>query len=84
MSKLVDRLKLPWPPYASEEVTLPVWVLELCAEAADRIEALEEQLAEALNRNQQIERMENVRERHDSLFRRVLSDPLVREVAKST
>lgn len=36
---------------------------------------------EALNRDQQIELMKNVKERHDALFRRVLSDPLVREVA---
>lgn len=36
---------------------------------------------EVLNRDQQIELMKNVKDRHDALFRRVLDDALVREVA---
>jgi len=46
--ELIARLHLPWPIDGNvEEVTLPVWVLELTGEAADRIEALTEQLAAA-------------------------------------
>ena len=39
--ELTARLRLPWPKDGSgDEVTLPIWVLILTAEAADRIEAL--------------------------------------------
>jgi hypothetical protein len=39
--ELIARLRLPWPKDGSgDEVTLPLWVLILTAEAADRIEAL--------------------------------------------
>lgn len=41
VSELVKRLNLPWPPDGGDEVTLPVWVFELMAEAARTIEALE-------------------------------------------
>jgi len=41
---LVKRLHLPWPKDESvEEVTLPVWVLALTSEAADRIEELKKE-----------------------------------------
>lgn len=43
---LIERLNIPWPDHETEEVTLPAWVLELCAEGAARITALEAQLAE--------------------------------------
>ena len=40
-AELIARLRLPWPKDGSgDEVTLPLWVLILTAEAADRIEAL--------------------------------------------
>jgi hypothetical protein len=40
-AELIERLRLPWPKDGSgDEVTLPLWVLILTAEAADRIEAL--------------------------------------------
>ena len=46
--ELTARLRLPWPKDGSgDEVTLPLWVLILTAEAADRIEALSEQLEAA-------------------------------------
>lgn len=45
-STLVERLNIPWPDYETEEVTLPAWVIELCAEGAARITALEAQLFE--------------------------------------
>jgi hypothetical protein len=39
--ELIARLRLPWPKDGSgDEVTLPLWVLILTVEAADRIEAL--------------------------------------------
>lgn len=39
--ELIARLQLPWPKDESvEEVCLPVWVLELTTEAADRVTAL--------------------------------------------
>lgn len=35
IAKLVERLRMPWPPDGSgDEVTLPVWVFELMNEAA--------------------------------------------------
>lgn len=37
-------------------------------------------MIDILNRDQQIEMMKRAKERHDALFRRVLSDALVREV----
>ena len=44
--ELIARLHLPWPKDESgDEVTLPLWVLELTTEAADRIEELEAHLA---------------------------------------
>lgn len=40
--ELIARLHLPWPKDGGwAEVTLPLWVLELTTEAADRIEELE-------------------------------------------
>ena len=43
---LVRRLAFPYPKDEDvEEVTLPVWVLELTTEAADRIEELEAELS---------------------------------------
>jgi hypothetical protein len=48
---LVKRLRLPWPKDGSgDEVTLPIWVLILTAEAADRIDELEVSLQAVLNR----------------------------------
>jgi hypothetical protein len=48
---LVKRLRLPWPKDGSgDEVTLPLWVLILTAEAADRIDELEVSLQAVLNR----------------------------------
>jgi len=45
---LIARLRLPWPKDGSgDEVTLPLWVLILTAEAADHIKALTEQLEAA-------------------------------------
>ena len=45
-AELIARLHLPWPKDGSgDEVTLPIWVLILTAEAADHIEALEAKLA---------------------------------------
>ena len=39
--ELIARLHLPWPKDENVgEVTLPIWVLALLAEAADRIEEL--------------------------------------------
>jgi len=44
--ELIARLHLPWPKdEGGDEVTLPLWVLELTTEAADRIEELEAKLA---------------------------------------
>jgi len=46
--ELIARLRLPWPKDGSrDKVTLPLWVLILTAEAADRIEDLEAKLAKA-------------------------------------
>ena len=46
---LIARLHLPWAKDANVgEVTLPIWVLELTAEAADRIEELQAKLAKAI------------------------------------
>lgn len=48
---LIERLNIPWPEHETEEVTLPAWVIELCAEGAARIAALEaenERLKEVL------------------------------------
>ncbi len=46
--ELIARLRLPWPKDGSgDEVTLPLWVLILTDEAADRIEALTDKLARA-------------------------------------
>ena len=48
---LVKRLRLPWPKDGSgDEVTLPIWVLILTTEAADRIDELEVSLQAVLNR----------------------------------
>lgn len=44
---LIERLNIPWPEHETEKVTLPAWVIELCAEGAARIAALEAQLADA-------------------------------------
>lgn len=50
---LIARLQLPWPDDESvEEVTLPAWVLELCAAAANRIEALVRKLEQETRRRQ--------------------------------
>lgn len=47
--ELIARLRLPWPKDGSrDKVTLPLWVLILTAEAADRIEDLEAKLAKAV------------------------------------
>lgn len=41
VSDLVERLNLPWPPDGSgDEVTLPVWAIELMAEAASKLTTL--------------------------------------------
>ena len=48
--ELIARLHLPWPKDANVgEVTLPIWGLALTAEAADRIEALKDDRAKAVN-----------------------------------
>jgi hypothetical protein len=48
---LIARLRLPWPKDGSgDEVTLPIWVLILTAEAADCIDELEVSLQAVLNR----------------------------------
>ena len=48
-AELIARLHLPWPKDGSgDEVTLPMWVLILTAEAADHIEAIEAKLAKAV------------------------------------
>jgi len=52
---LVRRLACPYPKDEDvEEVTLPVWVILLTTEAADRIEALEGQLKTVLDRETSI------------------------------
>jgi hypothetical protein len=53
--ELIARLHLPWPKEGNaDEVTLPLWVLELTTEAADRIEELEGQLQSVLERETSI------------------------------
>ena len=52
---LVRRLACPYPKDEDvEEVTLPVWVISLTTEAADRIEELEGQLKTVLDRETSI------------------------------
>lgn len=51
---LIERLNAPWPEHETEEVTLPAWVIELCAEGATRIAALEAQLAELAAENERL------------------------------
>jgi hypothetical protein len=52
---LVRRLACPYPKDEDvEEVTLPVWVILLTTEAADRIEELEGQLKTVLDRETSI------------------------------
>jgi hypothetical protein len=52
---LVRRLAFPYPKDEDvEEVTLPVWVILLTTEAADRIEELEGQLKTVLDRETSI------------------------------
>jgi hypothetical protein len=52
---LVRRLACPYPKDEDvEEVTLPVWVILLTTEAADRIEELEGQLQSVLDRETSI------------------------------
>lgn len=51
---LVERLNIPWPDYETDEVTLPAWVIELCAEGAARIADLEAQLAELAAENERL------------------------------
>jgi len=52
---LVRRLAFPYPKDEDvDEVTLPLWVLELTTEAADRIEELEGQLKTVLDRETSI------------------------------
>jgi len=52
---LVRRLACPYPKDEDvEEVTLPVWVILLTTEAADRIEELEGQLKMVLDRETSI------------------------------
>jgi hypothetical protein len=52
---LVRRLAFPYPKDEDiDEVTLPLWVLELTTEAADRIEELEGQLQSVLGRETSI------------------------------
>ena len=52
---LVRRLAFPYPKDEDvDEVTLPLWVLELTTEAADRIEELEAQLKTVLDRETSI------------------------------
>jgi hypothetical protein len=55
---LVKQLRLPWPKDGSgDEVTLPLWVLILTAEAADRIEALIKERDEAMQLLQTLSNM---------------------------
>jgi hypothetical protein len=55
---LVERLRLPWPKDGSgDEVTLPLWVLILTAEAADRIEAMTKERDEAMQLLQTLSNM---------------------------
>jgi len=52
---LVRRLAFPYPKDEDvDEVTLPLWVLELTTEAADRIEELEAQIKTVLDRETSI------------------------------
>lgn len=46
VSGLVERLNVPWPEHEVEEVTLPAWILELCAEAATSLTALAAKVSE--------------------------------------
>lgn len=63
---LVERLNIPWPEHDTEEVTLPAWVIELCAEGAARITALEAQLAELAVENEQLkEALEQIEQQLD-------------------
>jgi hypothetical protein len=56
--ELIARLRLPWPKDGSgDEVTLPLWVLILTAEAADRIEALTKERDEAMQLLQTLSNM---------------------------